>query len=75
MPAPTISVPLITITKNATSTTLNLLPGESDGPQTKSNLVYSSDSLVAFRYDANPIMQMAGINPVLGNLVGQIKIL
>lgn len=76
MPAPTtVSTPLITITKNATSTTLSLLPGESDGSQTESDLVYSSDSLVAFRYDANPIMQMAGINPVLGNLVGQMDIL
>lgn len=69
------SLPLITIEKNATSTTLSLLPSESDGTQIKNDLIYTADSLMTFRYDANPIMQMAGVNPLISNLVGQMEML
>jgi hypothetical protein len=66
---------LITIAKNATSTTLSLLPSQNDGTQITNDLTYNSDSLMTFRYDANPIMQMAGVNPIIGNLVGQMEML
>ena len=73
--APWFSLPLITIAKNATSTTLSLLPSQNDGTQITNDLAYNSDSLMTFRYDANPIMQMAWVNPIIGNLVGQMEML
>lgn len=73
--AASFSLPLITIEKNATSTTLSLLPSDTDGTQVRNDLIYSADSLMTFRYDANPIMQMAGVNPIIGNLVGQMEML
>lgn len=72
---PTFSLPLVTIEKNSTSTTLSLLPSDTDWTTIKNDLIYQADSLMTFRYDANPIMQMAGVNPIIGNFVGQMEVL
>jgi hypothetical protein len=69
------SLPLITIAKDTASTTLSILPTETEWTQLPSDLIYSAESLMTFRYDANPIMQMAGVNPIIGNLVGQMEML
>lgn len=74
---PWFSLPLITIEKNTNSTTLSILPSMSENPWTtlKNDLMYTSNSLITFRYDANPLLQMAWVNPLIGNVVWQMEML
>jgi hypothetical protein len=69
------SLPLISIAKDTATTTLSILPTDNEWTQLANDLLYHASSLMTFRYDPNPIMQMAGVNPIIGNLVGQIEIL
>jgi len=69
------SLPLITLERNANNTTLSILPSTSEGTSIKNDLKYESNSLVTFRYDPNPLMQMAWVNPLIGNFVGQMEML
>lgn len=68
-------LPLLSLEKNSTSTTLSLLPADSKWTEIKQDLLYTTDSLMTFRYDPKPFIQGAWINPIIGNLVGQVEML
>lgn len=73
--AQSMSFPLLTLQKDTTSTTLSLLSDDRSGGSIASDLLFTPDSLITFRYDPKPLLQMAGVNPLIGNIVGQMEIL
>lgn len=70
-----ISLPLLTIAKDTKNTTLSILPSLLPQQAISDDLMYDAWSFLTVRYDPNPLIKMAGVNPVIGNFITQMEML